>query len=56
MGVITDTLRLILMRSKLKRRKKKKKKIVKIYSEDSNRIDRDGGPYFARINNEDNKK
>ena len=55
MGVITDTLRLILMRSKLKKRKKKKK-IVKIYSEDSNRIDRDGGPYFARINNEDNKK
>ena len=56
MGVITDTLKLILMRRKLKKKLRRIKKIIKVYSEDSNRIDQDGGPYFVRIDDEDNKK
>ena len=56
MGVITDTLKLILMRRKLKKKLRRIKKIIKVYSEDSNRIDQDGGPYYVEIKNEDNKK
>jgi len=51
MGVITDILRLILIR----RRKKKKKSKIKsyiVYSEDTCRVDEEGGPYIIRIEKE----
>ena len=52
MGRITNILRLILMRRKLKKRIKLVKKIIKVYSADTNRIDTNGGPYYVEIKDE----
>ena len=52
MGRITNILRLILMRRKLKKRIKLVKKIIKVYSADTNRIDLNGGPYYVEIKDE----
>ena len=49
MGRITDILRLILMRRKLKKRIRRIKKIIEVYSADTNRIDTNGGPYYVEI-------
>ena len=56
MGRITDILRLILMRRKLKKKLRRIKKIIKVYSADTNRIDRDGGPYYVEIKDEKDDK
>ena len=50
MGRITDILKIILMRRRSK--KSKKTKVITVYSEDTCRIDQDGGPYIIRIEKE----
>lgn len=45
MGRITNILRLILMRKKLK----KKLRRIKVWSEDGNKLDEKGGPYTVEI-------
>ena len=50
MGRITDILKLILMR---RRSKKSKTKVITVYSEDTCRIDQDGGPYIVKIYEEE---
>jgi len=55
MGVITDMLRLILMWKKLKKKKSKTKSYI-VYSEDTCRVDRDGGPYKVMIEEDEAKK
>ena len=55
MGVITDMLRLILIRRKLKK-KKSKTKVITVYSEDTCRVDQDGGPYKVMIEEDEAKK
>ncbi len=49
MGRITDILRLILMRKKLK----KKLKRIKVWSEDGNKLDEKGGPYTVVLPSDD---
>ena len=49
MGRITDILKLILISRKLK---KCKTKVITVYSEDTCRIDEEGGPYIVKIRNE----
>jgi len=50
MGRITNMLRLILLGKRLKKKCKTKSYIV--YSEDTCRIDEEGGPYIVKIRNE----